>query len=285
MAILVNSELRLLVQGITGREGSFHTERMLHYGTTIVAGVSPGKGGQWEHGIPVFDTVKLALEATEANATIIFVPPDAVADTIFEAVDAGIRLIICVTEGTPILDTMRACDYAKQSGCRLIGPNSPGILVPGLANIGIYPAGIDKPGSTGVVSRSGAMTYEVVYALSQHNIGQTTCVGIGGDPVIGTSFVEVLEMFEDDPSTERIVILGEIGGNTEIDAAEYIKHRMSKPIAAFIAGKNAPEGTRMGHAGAIIEGGMGIAQEKILALQKAGVRVARTLDEIPHLLR
>lgn len=285
MAILVNPDLRLLVQGITGHEGSFHTERMIAYGTRIVAGVSPGKGGQWEHGKPVFDTVKIALEATEANATIIFVPPDAVADAVFEAVDAGLKLIVCITEGTPVLDVMRACDYANHNNCRLIGPNSPGILVPGLANIGIYPAGIDTPGNVGVVSRSGAMTYEVVYTLSEHNMGQTTCVGIGGDPVIGTSFVEILELFENDPSTERIVILGEIGGNTEIDAAEFIKHRMTKPIVAFIAGKSAPEGTRMGHAGAIIEGGMGTAQEKILALQEAGVRIAHTPDEIPHLLR
>lgn len=285
MAILINPDLRLLVQGMTGREGSFHAQRMIHYGTPVVAGVSPGRGGQWEHGKPIFDTVKLALQATEANASIIFVPPDDAADAIFEAADAGIRLIVCVTEGIPVLDVMRASDYAKSLNCRLIGPNSPGILIPGRVNIGIYPADIGKPGNVGVVSRSGALTYEVVHILSQHNMGQTTCVGIGGDPVIGTSFVDVLEMFENDPRTERIVILGEIGGNTEIDAAEYIRRRMTKRIAAFIAGKSAPEGTRMGHAGAIIEGGMGTAEAKIQALEQAGVRVARNLEEIPHLLR
>lgn len=284
MAILVDKNTRLIVQGITGAEGRFHTEQMVKYGTAVVGGVTPGKGGEWVDGVPVFDTVKMAVEATDANTSVIFVPAPFAADAIFEAVDAGIKLVVCITEGVPVRDMMRVYQTIRKSHSRLIGPNCPGLLTPSQAKVGIMPGYIAKPGNVGVVSKSGTLTYEVVNALSEKGIGQSTCVGIGGDPIIGTSFVDVLEMFENDPDTEKVAILGEIGGRAEIDAAEYIKAHMTKPVAAFIAGRTAPPGKRMGHAGAIVEGGEGTAEEKIAALEAAGVRVAMNPEEIPHLL-
>lgn len=285
MAILADKNTRLLVQGITGREGSFHTKQMIDYGTNVVGGVTPGKGGEWVHGKPVFDTVKKAVDATGANASIIYAPAGVAPDAIYEAVDAGVNLIVCITEGIPILDMIKVYDYVKRSNSRLIGPNCPGLLTPGQAKVGIMPGYIAKPGNVGVVSKSGTLTYEVVFALTQADMGQTTCLGIGGDPVIGTNFVDALRMFEDDPETEKVVLIGEIGGRAEIDAAEFIKAHMTKPVAAFIAGKSAPPGTRMGHAGAIIEGGEGTASEKIAALIAAGVKVADNPEQIPDLLK
>jgi succinyl-CoA synthetase alpha subunit len=285
MAILVDKNTKLLVQGITGREGSFHTKQMIDYGTNVVGGVTPGKGGEWVHGKPVFDTVKKAVDVTGANVSIIYAPAAFAPDAIYEATDAGIALIVCITEGIPILDMMKVYDYVKRSGSRLIGPNCPGLLTPGQAKVGIMPGYIATPGNVGVVSKSGTLTYEVVSALTAAGMGQSTCLGIGGDPVIGTNFVEALQLFEDDPETERVVLIGEIGGRAEIDAAEFIKAHMTKPVAAFIAGKSAPPGTRMGHAGAIIEGGEGTATEKIDALQSAGVKVAENPEQIPALLK
>lgn len=285
MAILADKNTRLLVQGITGREGSFHTKQMIDYGTNVVGGVTPGKGGEWVHGKPVFDTVKKAVDATGANASIIYAPAGVAPDAIYEAVDAGVSLIVCITEGIPILDMIKVYDYVKRSNSRLIGPNCPGLLTPGQAKVGIMPGYIAKPGNVGVVSKSGTLTYEVVFALTQAGMGQTTCLGIGGDPVIGTNFVDALRMFEEDPETEKVVLIGEIGGRAEIDAAEFIKAHMTKPVAAFIAGKSAPPGTRMGHAGAIIEGGEGTANEKIAALVAAGVKVADNPEQIPNLLK
>lgn len=285
MAILADKNTRLLVQGITGREGSFHTKQMIDYGTTVVGGVTPGKGGEWVHGKPVFDTVKKAVDATGANSSIIYAPASVAPDAIYEAVDAGIKLIVCITEGIPILDMIKVYDYVKRSTSRLIGPNCPGLLTPGQAKVGIMPGYIAKPGNVGVVSKSGTLTYEVVFALTQAGMGQTTCLGIGGDPVIGTNFVDALRMFEDDPETEKVVLIGEIGGRAEIDAADFIQAHMTKPVAAFIAGKSAPPGTRMGHAGAIIEGGEGTANEKITALIAAGVKVADNPEQIPELLK
>ncbi len=285
MAILADKNTRLLVQGITGREGSFHTKQMIDYGTNIVGGVTPGKGGEWVHGKPVFDTVKKAVDATGANSSIIYAPASVAPDAIYEAVDAGIKLIVCITEGIPILDMIKVYDYVKRSSSRLIGPNCPGLLTPGQAKVGIMPGYIAMPGNVGVVSKSGTLTYEVVFALTQAGMGQTTCLGIGGDPVIGTNFVDALRMFEDDPETEKVVLIGEIGGRAEIDAADFIQAHMTKPVAAFIAGKSAPAGTRMGHAGAIIEGGEGTANEKIAALTAAGVKVADNPEQIPELLK
>lgn len=285
MAILADKNTRLLVQGITGREGSFHTKQMIDYGTNVVGGVTPGKGGEWVHSKPVFDTVKKAVDATGANASIIYAPAAVAPDAIYEAVDAGINLIVCITEGIPILDMIKVYDYVKRSNSRLIGPNCPGLLTPGQAKVGIMPGYIATPGNVGVVSKSGTLTYEVVFALTQAGMGQTTCLGIGGDPVIGTNFVDALRMFEDDPETEKVVLIGEIGGRAEIDAAEFIQTHMTKPVAAFIAGKSAPPGTRMGHAGAIIEGGEGTATEKIAALTAAGVKVADNPEQIPTLLK
>jgi succinyl-CoA synthetase alpha subunit len=285
MAILADKNTRLLVQGITGREGSFHTKQMIDYGTSVVGGVTPGKGGEWVHGKPVFDTVKKAVDATGANSSIIYAPASVAPDAIYEAVDAGMKLIVCITEGIPILDMIKVYDYVKRSTSRLIGPNCPGLLTPGQAKVGIMPGYIAKPGNVGVVSKSGTLTYEVVFALTQAGMGQTTCLGIGGDPVIGTNFVDALRMFEDDPETEKVVLIGEIGGRAEIDAAEFIQAHMTKPVAAFIAGKSAPAGTRMGHAGAIIEGGEGTANEKIAALTAAGVKVADNPEQIPELLK
>jgi succinyl-CoA synthetase alpha subunit len=285
MAILADKNTRLLVQGITGREGSFHTKQMIDYGTSVVGGVTPGKGGEWVHGKPVFDTVKIAVESTGANSSIIYAPASVAPDAIYEAVDAGISLIVCITEGIPILDMIKVYDYVKRSNSRLIGPNCPGLLTPAQAKVGIMPGYIAMPGNVGVVSKSGTLTYEVVYALTQAGMGQTTCLGIGGDPVIGTNFVDALRMFEDDPETEKVVLIGEIGGRAEIDAADFIQAHMTKPVAAFIAGKSAPPGTRMGHAGAIIEGGEGTAVEKITALNAAGVKVADNPEQIPDLLK
>jgi succinyl-CoA synthetase alpha subunit len=284
MSILVNKETRLLVQGITGREGLFHTEQMLDYGTQVVAGVTPGKGGEWAAQVPVFDTVKAAVEATGANCSIIYVPARLAADAMFEAADSGIPLIVCITEGVPVLDMMKVCNYLAQKGTRLIGPNCPGLLTPGEAKVGIIPGHIARPGTVGIVARSGTLTYEVIHALTQRGLGQSTCVGIGGDPVNGTSFIDVLTMFNDDPGTEQVVLIGEIGGTDEEQAAEYIADHMTKPVAAFIAGQTAPPGKRMGHAGAIIEGGTGLAADKIKALQEAGVRVAKYPEQIPDLL-
>jgi succinyl-CoA synthetase alpha subunit len=284
MAILVNKNTKLLVQGITGREGLFHTEQMIEYGTNIVGGVTPGKGGEWVLGKPVFDTVKAAREATGANTTIIYVPASFAADAIYEAVDAGIELIVCITEGIPVMDMMKVRERLDQSKSRLVGPNCPGLLTPSQAKVGIMPGHIGKPGAVGVVSRSGTLTYEVVYALSQRGIGQSTCVGIGGDPVNGTNFIDVLQMFEDDSQTEKVVMIGEIGGTDEEKAAHYIATYMTKPVVSFIAGQTAPPGRRMGHAGAIVEGGAGTAADKIAALQAAGVKVARHPEEIPDLL-
>ena len=285
MAILADKHTKLLVQGITGREGSFHTEKMIEYGTNVVGGVTPGKGGEWVHGKPVFDTVKAAREVTEANTSIIYVAAPFAADAMYEAIDAGIELIICITEGVPVADMMKVYAYLQQHPqSRLIGPNCPGLLTPGQAKVGIMPGYIAKPGNIGVVSKSGTLTYEVVYALTQAGLGQSTCVGIGGDPVIGTTFVDVLQMFEDDPQTEKICLMGEIGGSAEIVAAEFIKSKMTKPVAAFIAGRTAPPGTRMGHAGAIVEGGEGTAEEKINALREAGVMIADNPEKFPQLL-
>lgn len=286
MSILINKESRLLIQGITGREGLFHTEQMVMYGTNVVAGVTPGKGGEWvlDGKIPVFDTVKTAVETTAADTSVIFVPARFAADTLFEATDAGIRLVICITEGIPVQDMMRARSYLDTKGVRLIGPNCPGVLTPGEAKAGIIPNNIAIPGNVGVVSRSGTLTYEVLYALKAKGMGASTCVGIGGDPVNGTSFVDVLEMFEADPQTEKVVMIGEIGGSDEERAADFIARNMTKLVAGFIAGQSAPPGKRMGHAGAIIEGGSGLAADKIRALETAGVRVAKTPEEIPGLL-
>lgn len=284
MAILADKNTKLLVQGITGREGLFHTEQTIEYGTNVVGGVTPGKGGEWVLGKPVFDTVKAAVESTGANATVIYVPAAFATDAIYEAIDAGIELIVCITEGVPVLDMMKVRTRLDQSKSRLIGPNCPGLLTPAQAKIGIMPGHIATPGNVGVVSRSGTLTYEVVYALTQRGIGQTTCVGIGGDPVNGTSFIDVLQMFEDDPVTEKVVLIGEIGGTDEEKAATFIANHMTKPVVAFIAGQTAPPGKRMGHAGAIVEGGAGTAADKIAALNAAGVKVAEHPEQIPDLL-
>jgi succinyl-CoA synthetase alpha subunit len=287
MSILVDKNTRLLVQGITGNEGLFHTTQMYAYGTNIVGGVTPGKGGEWvlDGKVPVFDSVKLAVEATEANASIIFVPARFAPDAMFEAADAGIPLIVCITEGVAVQDMMRVRNYLDQRKVRLVGPNCPGLLTPGEAKVGIIPGDIAIPGHIGVVSRSGTLTYEVLYALKLVGKGASTCVGIGGDPINGTNFLDVLEMFEHDPKTEKVIMIGEIGGTDEEKAAEYIASKMTKPVASFIAGQTAPPGKRMGHAGAIIEGGAGTAADKIRALESAGVKVAKHPEELPSLLK
>jgi succinyl-CoA synthetase alpha subunit len=286
MSILVDKNTRLLVQGITGNEGLFHTAQMLAYGTNVVAGVTPGKGGEWvlDGKVPVFDSVRIAQEATGVNASVIFVPARFATDAIYEAADAGVPLIVCITEGIPVQDMMGVRNYLDQKGIRLVGPNCPGLLTPGEAKVGIIPGDISMPGNVGVVSRSGTLTYEVLYALKLVGMGATTCVGIGGDPINGTSFIDALGMFEADPHTEKIVMIGEIGGTDEERAAEYIADHLTKPVAAFIAGQSAPPGKRMGHAGAIVEGGSGTAAEKIVALKEVGVRVAAHPEEIPGLL-
>jgi len=285
MSILVNKETRLVVQGITGREGAFHTQQMIEYGTKVVAGVTPGKGGEWAIGnVPVFDTVHDAVNATGANTSIIYVPARFAPEAIIEAADAGVELIICITEGIPTLDMVQVRAYLDTLDTRLIGPNCPGLITPGQAKVGIMPGHIHTPGNVGLVSRSGTLTYEVVYALTARGIGQSTAIGIGGDPIIGTKFLDVLQMFEDDPATEQVVLIGEIGGTDEQTAAEFIAKHMSKPVTAFIAGQTAPPGRRMGHAGAIISGGEGTAAEKMAVLAKAGARVARHPDEIADIV-
>ena len=287
MSILVGKNARVLVQGITGNEGLFHTQQMMFYNTNIVGGVSPGKGGDWvlDGKVPVFDTVKNAVEVTGADATVIFVPAKFAADAIFEAVDAEIKLVVCITEGVPILDMMRVKEYLKGKKTRLIGPNCPGIYTPGEVKIGIIPGNITKPGNIGVVSRSGTLTYEVLLRLLRVNKGVSTCIGIGGDPVKGMGFVDTLELFESDPRTDAVVMIGEIGGNDEELAAEYISRQMTKPVAAFIAGISAPAGKRMGHAGAIIEGSGGSASEKIEKLKSVGVKLAVFPEQIAELMK
>lgn len=285
MSILVDNNTRLLIQGITGREGSFHGAQMVEYGTNVVAGVTPGKAGATVAGVPVFNTVAEAVAETKANTSIIYIPARFAADAIYEAVDSGIALVICITEGMAINDMVPVYEYVKRKGARLIGPNCPGLITPGQAKVGIMPGFIHKPGNVGLVSRSGTLTYEVVDALTKAGLGQSTAVGIGGDPIIGTSFVDVLELFQDDPETEAIVMIGEIGGSDEEDAAAFIKTHVTKPVAGFIAGRTAPEGKRMGHAGAIISGGSGTAADKIAALEAAGVRVAESPFQVPDLLK
>jgi succinyl-CoA synthetase alpha subunit len=284
MSILVNKDTRLLVQGITGREGMFHTQQMIAYGTKVVAGVTPGRGGEWAAGVPVFDTVKAAVDSTGANCSIIYVPGRFAPDAMCEAADAGIPLIVCITEGIPVQDMMKVRNYLDRKGVKLVGPNCPGLLTPGEAKVGIIPGHIARPGNVGIVARSGTLTYEVIHALSLRGMGQSTCVGIGGDPVNGLNFIDVLELFNGDPHTDKVVMIGEIGGTDEEKAADYIADKMRKPVAAFIAGQTAPPGKRMGHAGAIIEGGSGLAADKIKALEAARVKVARHPEEIPDLL-
>ena len=284
MSILVGKYTRLLVQGITGREGAFHTEQMRAYGTNIVAGVTPGKGGEWVHGVPVFDTVKEAINATEANTSIIYVPARFAADAIMEAADANIELIVCITEGIPVLDMIRVQSFLKNRETQLIGPNCPGAITPDQAKVGIMPAHIHRPGSVGVVSRSGTLTYEVVQALTNRGIGQSTAIGIGGDPIIGSTFIDILRLFESDPLTDQVVLIGEIGGTDEQRAAQFIAEQMNKPVIAFIAGRTAPPGKRMGHAGAIIEGGEGTAEEKIKAFEAVGVKVAGLPEEVADIV-
>ena len=284
MSILVNNDTRLIVQGLTGREGSFHASQMLEYGTNIVAGVTPGKGGQEHLGVPVFNTVREAKAATDANASIIYVPARFAGDAILEATEAGIELVVCITEGNPVLDMITVKAYVDQHPTRLIGPNCPGLISPGQAKVGIMPGNIHIPGPVGVVSRSGTLTYEAVFALSNKGIGQSTVVGIGGDPIIGTKFIDVLKLFQDDPDTEAIVMIGEIGGTDEEKAAEFIKEYVTKPVVGFIAGQTAPPGKRMGHAGAIISGGKGTAAEKINALEAVGVPVAKHPEQIAELI-
>jgi len=285
MSILVNKDTKVICQGITGEQGQFHTRQMVAYGTRMVGGVTPGKGGSYVDGIPVFDIVEEAVKKTGANATVIYVPAPFAADAIMEAVEAGIDLIVCITEGIPVLDMIRVKRYMEGRRSRLIGPNCPGVITPGECKIGIMPGYIHKPGSIGVVSRSGTLTYEAVDQLTRLGLGQSTCVGIGGDPVNGIDFIDCLEMFERDPATEAVVMIGEIGGSAEEEAAEFIKRDVKKPVVGYIAGVTAPAGRRMGHAGAIISGGKGTAQEKIEALEEAGVRVTRNPAEIGRMMK
>ena len=280
MSILVDKSTRVIVQGLTGREGTFHAKACAEYGTKIVGGVTPGKGGTTHEGWPIFNSVQDAVDKTGADASVIFVPPPFAADAIMEAADAEIELIVCITEGIPTLDMVRAWEYLQNRRSRLIGPNCPGIISPGKCKIGIMPARIHLEGSVGIVSRSGTLTYEAVYQLTTRGIGQSTAIGIGGDPIIGTNFLDALELFNKDPQTEVVVMIGEIGGNAEETAAEYVKSRMKKPVVGFIAGQTAPPGRRMGHAGAIISGGKGTAVEKIKAMEAAGIRVAKSPAEI-----
>jgi succinyl-CoA synthetase, alpha subunit len=285
MSILVNKNTKLIVQGITGRDGSFHSWKIKEYGTNIVGGVTPGKGGQTIHDIPVFDTVEEAVKATGANASIIFVPAPLAADAILEAAEAGIELVIAISEGVPTLDMVKVTPYLKKKETKLIGPNCPGLISPDESLVGILPGNIFLKGNIGLMSRSGTLTYEMVNQLTTSGLGQSTCVGIGGDPVAGLYYQELLQMFEDDPETEAIVLIGEIGGDAEERAAQYIKEKIRKPVVAFIAGQTAPPGKRMGHAGAIISSGTGTAEEKIAAFEAVGVPVARKPSDIPELIK
>ena len=286
MSIWVDKETRLVVQGITGREGSFHAKQMIEYGTNIVAGVTPGKGGQkFESKVPVFNTVAEAVAATQANCAVIYVPPAMAAGAIEEAADAGIPLVVCITEGVPVLDMTLVMPFIAERGVRLIGPNCPGLITPGGAKVGIIPGSICEPGNVGLVSRSGTLTYEVVHHLTGHGFGQSTCVGIGGDPIVGTNFIDVLAAFNADPKTEAIVMIGEIGGTAEQDAAAYIKQHVKKPVVGFVAGQTAPKGRRMGHAGAIISGSAGTAEEKFEAFEAAGIGIMRRPADVVELLK
>jgi succinyl-CoA synthetase alpha subunit len=288
MSILLDENSRVLVQGITGKQASFHTQRMLEYGTKVVAGVTPGKGGQQHLGLPVFNTVEQAVKAEAPDVSSIFVPPLAAAEAVMEAASAGIKLIVCITEGIPVLDMLRAKKFLKEKGSLLVGPNTPGIISPGKSKVGIMPAHIHQPGSVGIISRSGTLTYEAVYQLTSLGLGQSTAVGIGGDPIVGLKFVDLLELFKNDPQTEAVVLIGEIGGTAEEEAAEYIKQsNYPKPVAAYVAGLTAPPGKRLGHAGAIIEGRLGSATDKLQRLQESGVqiihnpaRIGRTIKEV-----
>ena len=286
MSVFVDKNTRLVVQGITGRDGSFHAKQMIEYGTNVVAGVTPGKGGQtFEGTVPVFNTVEEAVRETGANTSVIYVPPPFAADAMMEAAAAGVRLVVCITEGVPVVDMLRVRPYVIQQGARLVGPNCPGLITPGEAKVGIIPGRICTPGNVGVVSRSGTLTYEVVYHLTRAGLGQSTCVGIGGDPINGTGFLDVLEAFENDPQTRVVAMMGEIGGTDEQDAAAFIKERMTKPVVGFIAGQTAPPGRRMGHAGAIISGSSGTAAEKIEAFRAAGMGVAQRPIDFVELVR
>ncbi len=286
MSILIDENTRVVVQGITGRDGSFHARQMLDYGTGIVAGVTPGKGGNlFEGKVPIFDTMHAAVAETGADTSVIYVRAPYAPDAICEAADAGIKLVVCITEGIPVLDMARVLPFIREKGCRLIGPNCPGIIAPGKkVKVGILPTSIMKEGPIGVVSRSGTLTYEIVFQLSSHGLGQSTCIGIGGDPLIGTNFIDTLSLFESDDETRAVVLIGEIGGTDEEEAAAFISEKMSKPVVAFIAGRTAPPGKRMGHAGAIVSGGTGTAEEKVAAFEKAGVSVATTPSEITALV-
>ena len=280
MSILIDKNTRLLVQGITGKEGSFHTRQCVAYGSRVVAGVTPGKGGQSLDGIPVFNTVQGAVDTTGANVSLIFVPAPFAADAVMESAAAGIPLVICITEGIPIRDMLKVVQFLKRRNCRLIGPNCPGVISPGRCKAGIMPGHIHKQGPIGVVSRSGTLTYEVVHQLTQSGLGQSTCIGIGGDPIIGSSFVDTLKLFDKDPETQGVVLIGEIGGNDEEAAAEYVRDHFNKPVLGFVAGLTAPPGKRMGHAGAIISGAGGTAGEKIAAMRKGGIRMVEHLGEV-----
>lgn len=285
MSILIDRKTKVVVQGITGRDGAFHTRQMLDYGTRIVAGVTPGKGGQKAEGVPVFNSVAEAAEATGANTSVIYVPSKFAVDAIYESADAGLDLVVCISEGVPAVDMLQVYNYLKTTKTRLVGPNTPGLITPGVTKVGIMPGQIHKKGSVGVVSRSGTLTYEVVYHLTLNNIGQSTCLGIGGDQIVGTGFIDVLSLFEQDPQTKAVVLIGEIGGTDEEEAAEFIKKKMTKPVVAFVAGRTAPPGKRMGHAGAIIAGGSGTAAEKIAAFQKAKIKVAESPAQVASLVK